>query len=1207
MSGRDAPAPPVLDARRAEDFVRETLARTAAYVPGWHPTDGDPGWAVAQVYGSFLQALAERIDQAPEKNELAFFDQLGLALLPAQPARAPVVFRALGVPNVADSRVPARTRVGATVPGRSEPLVFETEHDIALAGARLAQVATLWPGRDAWADHTDAALAGTPFTLFEPLQAVRHELYLAHDTHFALSGRSTVEIHVELAQAGGGATVAADPCAPPAPDPCTATRPAASLAVAWEYWDGVLWRAFKPFVPAATAAEADSLDATNGFARSGVVRLVADCATTAATTVDGIAARWIRARLTGPFVADVAAPPPAVDRLRVRTVVDRSLPPGGCALLPEDAGIVADRAYAGALKLDLTKAVQPLGARPQIGTTFYVGHDEILAKPGAEVTLCFRKIVTEEEKADEASADLEAAAMASEQLVVQAAFEAATALLRADSGLRNLAASVPDEDLWDARRAALVTARGALAGAGIAGIAPLEDAARELLESMATVQAGLTMPGDPLPWNLADLPDLGLLDALGILGSFEAFRDHNQDRIERAAIRAESSAERSRRVLDALEELTPQGAALAAGAEPPAMTAPTVAWEYWNGRGWRTLAVAGTADARTFRGDGPVSFVVPDDVEPTTVNGVEARWLRARLVSGGYGVVRTVSWKDADTGALNFFPIIEVRPPTLDRVRLGYRWRSTLAPVEHALALNDFVFASHTEAARERGDAFEPFVPVADRTPAVYLGFDRPLPADLVGVYLDVEEREGDTDGPRLVWEHWSGADWLPVHVEDETHHLALPGMANVLHPGAAPGAPLLPRFGVPRAWVRARLAHDEAPRRSRVHGVHVNAVWASQLETFDAEVVGASTGEPGQVFFVRGTPVLEGEDVEVRELSGARAHVEEPMLRAELARAGIADVDVRSVPDPRSGRTAEVWVRWHARRNLLFSAPGAREYAIERSRGRLLFGDGRHGMIPPAGRDNVRIRTYRSGGGVVGNASRGALAQILSGVLAEGVTNPRPAEGGADGESLARLLRRGGAMVRHRRQAIAAGDYEALALEASPAVAVARALSATHPSGRHAPGWVTLEIVPHSHDARPTPSFGLRQQVQRFLAARAPAAIAHQIAVVAPAYLAIGVDAVVRPVNPAAGGVTLAAVQAALARFLHPLVGGPEDDGWPFGRDVYLSDLAALLESVAGVDYVETLALTLAGSPVGEHVDVPGDRIVVAGPLRLTLSARAE
>jgi uncharacterized phage protein gp47/JayE len=564
--------------------------------------------------------------------------------------------------------------------------------------------------------------------------------------------------------------------------------------------------------------------------------------------------------------------------------------------------------------------------------------------------------------------------------------------------------------------------------------------------------------------------------------------------------------------------------------------------------------------------------------------------------------VRTVSWKDESSGMTNVYPIVEHRPPTLDRVALGYLWRSDEAPPETCLAENDFRVADCTAAAAARGDLFAPFAPMEDSTPALYLGFDRPLPADAIGLYLDIDEVLGDDEGPALVWEMHDGAAWRPLRVRDDTRALAVPGSAVALWPGGE----LYDRFGTPRAWLRARLEHDGPPRPATVRSVALNAVWAAQLETFENEVLGSGTGEPGLVLFARHLPLLPGETLEVRELTGARAHVEEPILRAELAAAGVAEEDVRVVLDPRTGRTAEVWVRWRPRDNLLFIGPGAREYTVERTRGRVLFGGGANGMAPPAGADNVRLRRYRSGGGVVGNVAAGGVTQLLAGVLAEQVTNARAAEGGADGEPLSRVLRRAPQLVRHRRQAITAADYEAMALEASPAVAVARALPTTHPGGRHAPGWVTLRVVPHGTEPRPTPSFGLRDQVRRFLEPRVPAVVRGRVAVLPPLWLAVGVEAVLSPVDAGAAGAALDAARAALQRFLHPLTGGPEGLGWPFGRDVYLSDVAALLEGVAGVDYVEMLALSVDGVLAGDWLDVPADRLVVAGSLRLSLAGRA-
>jgi predicted phage baseplate assembly protein len=298
-----------------------------------------------------------------------------------------------------------------------------------------------------------------------------------------------------------------------------------------------------------------------------------------------------------------------------------------------------------------------------------------------------------------------------------------------------------------------------------------------------------------------------------------------------------------------------------------------------------------------------------------------------------------------------------------------------------------------------------------------------------------------------------------------------------------------------------------------------------------------------------------------------------------------------------------EVWVRWEQRENLFFSDPEDRHYMIERTRGRVIFGDGVRGRVPPAGADNIRAQRYTSGGGVIGNVPAGALNQLLSGVPAQGVTNPRAAEGGADSETLDAVQMRAPLVLVDRNQALSLADYEALAREASPAVAVARALPTTHASGRPAPGWVKLIIQPHSHDPQPQPSFGLRRRVLDYLLARIPASMGGQLTVVGPDYLPVGVEVIVAPAEPSRAGEVRDAVLAALGDFLQPVFGGPDETGWPSGRDVYASDVAAVVEAVPGVDYVSQINLLLDGTPRGDVVPVPPDRIVVAEQIRVTLA----
>ena len=94
------------------------------------------------------------------------------------------------------------------------------------------------------------------------------------------------------------------------------------------------------------------------------------------------------------------------------------------------------------------------------------------------------------------------------------------------------------------------------------------------------------------------------------------------------------------------------------------------------------------------------------------------------------------------------------------------------------------------------------------------------------------------------------------------------------------------------------------------------------------------------------------------------------------------------------------------------------------------------------------------------------------------------------------------------------------------------------------------------------------------------------------------------RRVDPAEAGAVEARARDALGEFFHPLRGGPDRRGWELGRDVFLSDVAAVLERVPGVDYVEELALLLNGGLQGERIAVADDRIVVAGAIRLKLKA---
>jgi uncharacterized phage protein gp47/JayE len=634
-----------------------------------------------------------------------------------------------------------------------------------------------------------------------------------------------------------------------------------------------------------------------------------------------------------------------------------------------------------------------------------------------------------------------------------------------------------------------------------------------------------------------------------------------------------------------------------------------------------------------------IELTVPSDLAPTTVANQQGLWMRAQLVSGGYGFTKTVpittgqpataesslteSGESTDDEAsppptVKFFV---AQPPALSDFRLGYSWQDGPHPPEHVLTFNDFHYDDRTDEAVWPGRTFQAFTPVADATPALYLGFDGKLPVDNLGLFFDVVEQRGENLGPTLVWEYWDGFDWRRLRVDDETRHFRVPGLVSFIGPEDSQQLARFDSFDTPRHWLRARLLEDGPPGEPTMRAIYANAVPAVQRQTITGEALGTSTGEPNQVFNFLQLPILPHPEIEIRELEGLRAAVEwrtvvaqifdNPRvlqeLETQLGENGVqTDVQygpVRLVRD-RSKRVTEVWVEWQERTTLLGSEPEDRGFVVDLARGRIFLGDGDHGRVPPLGAAIV-ARRYRTGGGAAGNVAARAISQLLGPVGGvQEIFNPVPAEGGADGETAAPLLTRGPRAVRHRGRAVTPEDYASLAREASASVAVARALSGRDADGRPAPGWVTLVVIPRSAEPRPYPSFGLREQVRQFINACAAADVtgADQIVVTGPDYQPVDVTASIVPRDPTAVGTVERDARAAIAGFLHPLSGGPSGRGWSPGEDVWLSDLAPLLERVPGVDHISEIALLRSGELLGEHVPIANDRIPVAGEIRLRL-----
>lgn len=167
--------------------------------------------------------------------------------------------------------------------------------------------------------------------------------------------------------------------------------------------------------------------------------------------------------------------------------------------------------------------------------------------------------------------------------------------------------------------------------------------------------------------------------------------------------------------------------------------------------------------------------------------------------------------------------------------------------------------------------------------------------------------------------------------------------------------------------------------------------------------------------------------------------------------------------------------------------------------------------------------------------------------------------------------------------RATTALDLERVAL-ATPDTQVVRArafpgLDLTVPGWR-APGTVTVVVLTPEPPDRPEASPSTLRAVRAHLGAART--IGTRVRVLGPRYVPVSVAVRVRVAERADPVRVLAAVERAVRRFLHPLEGGPDGRGWPFGRDVYRTEVLAVAGGVPGVDLATSVRLSRVGDDGG-------------------------
>lgn len=1121
---------PKIDKRTATEITQQLQELLLEYAPTWQESEIDPvtgkrlpkkGTISAVLIGTFArfaEIIIERLNQVPDKNFLAFLDLLGASRLPPQAARTPLTF-SLAAGSTVDVVVPVGTQVAAPpAEGEKAPVIFETEAELVVTAAQLTSVFVREPQQDTWSDRTGwlTTKTATAGFVFHGDAGVEHSLYLACDDLFTLPVAKTVTLTIQSEEA----------------------QRLAGLPLTWSYWDGKDWRQISQLV--------SNISENNQSWQVSIPNFPVPVK----QIINGVEASWLKVALNQSLIPG-SPPLPKIQGITASVSVTQS------NLLP-------DLGFINSSPLDLTKDFSPFGETPRLSDTLYLASQEVFSKAGARVTV---NITLNETVPVNSENEVELAFDTWDGKAWQPLLVTPSSLATAKfSQSGSITFTLPNQiglgevngknNYWIRVR----IVRGNY-GTGTSSQPPtfttLRQEIRENTEQIIVNSSRGFMPGDRI--QIATGTNTQEVRTIGVV----------------------NTSNNSLTLTEALQSPHPVGTGvwlISNTLSPPLLKSLTLSYTY---NATQSLSACQTYNNFTYiqQKEQPfIPFEALTESHPSLYLGFTLPQNRSKFPNRPLSLF--VSLADLKYGE-KFIPL---SPPYSRQV-------ATTGIVTHPIWVTNDTEQSVTWRVEIWGNNWETTISEEGTSITLAPGEIKSLkvqitiPEDLNQENRDIaflrlsrpdtfatiytatlETFVADQLPPmspvRLSWQYWNGQAWSKLTVDDGSENFTLSGLIKFLVPA---DCQTKAEFDLSeRYWLRVQWETGDYLIEPRIINLALNTTFASQTITIVKEILGSSNGSENQIFQTTRFPVLQNPQLEVRE--------PEKPSELELERLKLPGNSNPITPIPNS---REVWVQWQQVPDFYGSSSRDRHYVLDQLTGKIRFGNGRNGLIPPLGTGNLRIARYQTGGGKAGNKPVDSIVQLKTTVpYIEKVTNLQAAVGGAEAETLESLRDRLPETIRHRDRAVTLEDYEDLAKLASPEVARAKCLPlhwlGDPPEQAPRRGTTSIIIVPRSEALKPLPSLELISRVEKFLRARACPTV--EILVVGPPYIPVSVNVEIALSSLEGASAVEQAVKATLEQFLHPLTGGLDGNGWDFGREPYKSDFYALLEAVPGVSYIRRL-----------------------------------
>lgn len=286
------------------------------------------------------------------------------------------------------------------------------------------------------------------------------------------------------------------------------------------------------------------------------------------------------------------------------------------------------------------------------------------------------------------------------------------------------------------------------------------------------------------------------------------------------------------------------------------------------------------------------------------------------------------------------------------------------------------------------------------------------------------------------------------------------------------------------------------------------------------------------------------------------------------------------------------VWTTWTMVDDFIDSLPTSQHYRTELGTEgvySIVFGDGVNGAIPPVRTNNIRA-TYRVGIGALGNVAAGVITEVVSSVTyLEAVTNAAASTGATDRETLEHARHFAPANIRTLQRAVTLEDIETLCTAH---------VSTTYGGIAQAKAHVVSSYLAHVAVVPATgglPSSALRTELANMLTSYTM--VGTSIQVVDPAYVSVDISASITALASYHLATVAGQVEARLQNFLSSEYQDPDTGLYPhaFGRNIYLSDVYAIIRNTAGVDHCQIIAPTSNTIVEDYQIATPGTITITA------------